>query len=144
MSASSSEEGDVDFLALEGGSNAAAAADESSAPSTVLYVGHLPHGLYEEQLGKFFGQFGRVSGLVKRGERAVVSHAPPQVDRVKVSRATRSAASKGYGWVRFKDAEVAAIAAKAMDGYMLFGKKLVVRLMPADQVTGPLLLLDAV
>jgi nucleolar protein 15 len=63
--------------------------------SNVLYVGHLPDGFYEEQIGNFFGQFGKV-------------------ERVKVARSTRTAASKGYGWVRFADPEVASIAVKGI------------------------------
>ena len=43
-----------------------------------------------------------------------------KVKAVRVSRSKRTARSRGYAFVRFDDAEVAAIAAKAMDGYMMF------------------------
>jgi nucleolar protein 15 len=70
------------------------------APATVVYVGHLPFGFFENEMKSFFAQFG---GVVN----------------TKIARSTRSARSKGYGWVQFKSADVAAIACKTMNGYMV-------------------------
>ena len=28
-----------------------------------IYVGHIPHGFYEEQMKKYFSQFGTVTGV---------------------------------------------------------------------------------
>lgn len=67
--------------------------DSPTERSGVLYVGHLPHGMFEEQLGNYFGQFGKI-------------------ERVQVSRSTRTAASRGYGWVRFTNPDACSIAAK--------------------------------
>ncbi len=53
----------------------------------------------------FFGQFGSVKN-------------------VRLSRSKRTAKSKGFAFVEFKCPEVAPIAAKAMDGYMMFSQKL--------------------
>jgi hypothetical protein len=63
----------------------------------------------------FFSQFGRVT-------------------RVRLSRNKRSTRSKGYAFVEFANKDVAAIAAEAMDGYMMFRQKLVVSVMPAAEV----------
>ncbi|KAK9785094.1 hypothetical protein WJX73_004322 [Symbiochloris irregularis] len=99
--------------------SAAPAPTSAEAPSTsgqadskVLYVGHLPHGFYEDELRGFFTQFG-------------------QVTRLRVSRNRRTGKSKNYAYLEFKAADVAAIAAEAMDGYFLFKQKLVCNLVPA-------------
>ena len=73
--------------------------------SEVMYIGHLPHGFYERELRGFFSQFGNVK-------------------HVKVSRSKRTARSKGYAFVGFDSAEVAAIACRAIDGYIMFGQVL--------------------
>ena len=36
-------------------------ASDSNGMSSVVYVGHIPHGFYEEQMRGFFSQFGDVS-----------------------------------------------------------------------------------
>ena len=44
----------------------AAARQEAEGPPSdgaVLYLGHIPHGFYEEQMRGFFGQFGTVTRL---------------------------------------------------------------------------------
>ncbi|PSC72472.1 MKI67 FHA domain-interacting nucleolar phospho [Micractinium conductrix] len=101
----------------------AAAAGEAPAgpstsgpePSRVAYLGHLPHGFYEKQLKEYFSQFGKVT-------------------KVRLSRSKKNGASKGYAFLEFSSAEVAAIAASAMDGYMLATQKLSARVLPASEV----------
>jgi len=83
-------------------------------PSSVIYIGHIPHGFYEDQMLGFFSQFGRVT-------------------RIRVSRSKQSGKAKGYAWLEFALPEVAAIAAEAMDGYMMYKQKLIVRLVPVAQ-----------
>lgn len=63
---------------------------------------------------EYFGQFGSVS-------------------KVRVSRTKRSTASKGYAFMKFQHAEVARIAAEAMNGYMMFGHTLKCSLVPIEQ-----------
>ena len=75
----------------------------------------MPHGFFENELRSFFKQFGKVSN-------------------VKVARSKRTANSKGYGWVEFQSKDVAEIACKTMDSYLLFKKKLVCRVLPQDQI----------
>ncbi len=58
-------------------------------------------GLYARSCAGFFTQFGRVT-------------------KVRVSRNKKTGAAKHYAFLEFASAEVAAIAAEAMDGYMLF------------------------
>jgi nucleolar protein 15 len=55
------------------------------------------------------------------------------VSKVRVSRSKRSTASKGYAFLKFQHAEVARIAAEAMDGYMMFGRSLKCSLVPIER-----------
>ena len=71
----------------------------------VVYIGHLPKGFAEEELKKFFGQFGDVS-------------------KTRVSRSKKTGRSKGYAFVEFSDKQVAEIAVTTMNGYLMFGKKI--------------------
>lgn len=91
----------------------AAPRQEKSEVSRVIYLGHVPHGFYEGQMESFFGQFGTVT-------------------KVRLSRSKRTGGSKGYAFVEFADAGVAAIAAKAMDRYLIGGKQLVAHVVPLD------------
>lgn len=59
----------------------------------------------------FFSQFGKVT-------------------KVRVSRNKKTGKAKHYAFLEFQLADVAAIAAEAMDGYMMFTQKLVVRVVP--------------
>lgn len=95
-----------------GGSGGGAAADELS---NVVYIGHLPHGFYEDQLLGFFSQFGRLS-------------------RVRVSRSKRTGRAKHYAFLEFAVPEVARIAAEAMDGHFMFAQRLTVRCLKRGEV----------
>eukprot|EP00455_Lapot_gusevi_P055583 TRINITY_DN904_c0_g1_i1.p1 TRINITY_DN904_c0_g1~~TRINITY_DN904_c0_g1_i1.p1 ORF type:complete len:260 (+),score=84.94 TRINITY_DN904_c0_g1_i1:70-849(+) len=81
----------------------------------VVYIGHLPHGFYENQLRQFFTQFG-------------------QVLRVRVSRNPKTNKSRHYAFVEFRLSEVAKIAAQAMNNYMMFGKTLSCEVIPEEKV----------
>ena len=81
----------------------------------VIYVGHLPKGFNENELKKFFSQFG-------------------QVTKLRVSRSVKTARSRGYAFLEFADKKVAEIASKAMDKYMIFGRELDVHVMDQDSV----------
>jgi nucleolar protein 15 len=81
----------------------------------VLYVGHIPHGFYEEQMRGFFSQFGTVS-------------------RLRLARNKKTGRSKHYAFVEFKQREVAEVVAKAMNGYLLFSKILVAKVVPPSDV----------
>ncbi|XP_059139947.1 uncharacterized protein LOC131928055, partial [Physella acuta] len=59
----------------------------------VVYIGHVPHGFYERQLSNYFSQFGKVLN-------------------VKLSRSKNNGKSKGYAFIKFKDAAVAKTVAE--------------------------------
>lgn len=86
-----------------------------STPSGVIYLGHIPHGFYEEQMMGFFSQFGKV-------------------EKVRVSRSKKSGRSKGFAFVKFKQAAVASTVANVMNGYHLFDKVLVSHVVPSSKV----------
>ena len=56
------------------------------------------------------------------------------VTRLRVSRNKKTGKAKHYAFLEFQSPEVAAIAAEAMHGYMLFTQKLECHVMPASQV----------
>mmetsp|Transcript_18440 Transcript_18440/g.54725 ORF Transcript_18440/g.54725 Transcript_18440/m.54725 type:complete len:245 (+) Transcript_18440:2-736(+) len=95
----------------------AASADKGgpSGSGTVLYLGHIPHGFYEEQMRGFFSQFGDVT-------------------RLRLARNKKTGASKHYAFVEFAHAEVASIVAQAMNGYLMFTKILVCQVVPDEQL----------
>jgi nucleolar protein 15 len=53
-----------------------------------IYIGHLPKGFNENELKKFFSQFGQVSKL-------------------RVSRSAKTARPRGYAFLEFQDKDVA-------------------------------------
>ncbi|PFX30480.1 MKI67 FHA domain-interacting nucleolar phosphoprotein-like [Stylophora pistillata] len=81
----------------------------------VIYLGHIPHGFYEDQIRQFFSQFGTVN-------------------KVRLSRSRKTAKSKGYAFVEFACDEVAKIAAETMNNYMMFGRLLKCSVIPKDRV----------
>ncbi|XP_029967756.1 MKI67 FHA domain-interacting nucleolar phosphoprotein [Salarias fasciatus] len=66
----------------------------------VVYVGHLPLGLFETQLKEYFEQFGKVR-------------------RLRLSRSKKTGGSKGYAFVEFDCDEVAKIVAETMNNYLM-------------------------
>ena len=67
----------------------------------VVYIKHLPHGFYEDQLRGFFSQFGEIT-------------------RLRLARSTKTLNSKGYAFIEFRYPEVAEIAADSMNNYLMF------------------------
>lgn len=81
----------------------------------VIYVGHLPPGLYETQIRAYFSQFGTVT-------------------RFRLSRSKKTGNSKGYAFVEFESEDVAKIVAETMNNY-LFGERLLkCHFMPPEKV----------
>jgi nucleolar protein 15 len=81
----------------------------------VIYLGHIPYGFFEPQMRAFFSQFGKVT-------------------RLRLSRNKKTGRSKHYCFIEFEDRDVARIAAEAMNGYMMFGKRLVAKLLEPEEV----------
>ncbi|XP_064956045.1 uncharacterized protein LOC135607838 isoform X4 [Musa acuminata AAA Group] len=69
LSATSSfdcEQGETTVKPLEGGPGRKITQEEDEPvknTATVLYIGHIPHGFYEEQMEGFFKQFGKIKHL---------------------------------------------------------------------------------
>jgi nucleolar protein 15 len=95
-------------------SKAEKAATKAAKPSSVVYLGHLPHGFEEAEIRGFLNQFGSIRKL-------------------RLSRSKKTGNSRGYGFVQFVDPEVAAIVADTMSGYFLMEKRLVCHIMPRDK-----------
>ncbi|XP_050507057.1 MKI67 FHA domain-interacting nucleolar phosphoprotein-like [Diabrotica virgifera virgifera] len=71
----------------------------------LIFISHLPHGFYEDELKKYFTQFGKVTNVI-------------------VCRSGKTGNSKGYGYVEFVNPEVAKIAAETMNNYLMFKKRI--------------------
>lgn len=69
----------------------------------VILIKNLPHGFFEEQLEKYFSQFGRVT-------------------RLRLCRSKTTGTSKGYAFIEFEFPEVAQVAAETMNNYLMFQK----------------------
>jgi len=83
--------------------------------SSVVYLGHIPHGFYEKQMRGFFSQFGAVAQL-------------------RLARSKKSTRSKGYAFIKFEDPKVAIIVANTMDKYLLFGNTLQCNVLKQEDV----------
>ena len=81
----------------------------------VVYLAHIPHGFYEEQMKGFFTQFGTVT-------------------RLRLARNRKTGRSKHYAFVEFRHRDVCEIVAKAMNGYLLYSKILECRVLKPEEV----------
>lgn len=87
--------------------------DPIRANRGVVYINHIPHGFYEDQLKKYFSQFGDVT-------------------RIRVARSEKTGRSKGHAFIEFRIPEVAQIAAETMDNYLMFKKTLKTAYIPPE------------
>lgn len=83
--------------------------------SAIVYLGHIPKGFEEEEIEGFFSQFG-------------------EVKRTKVFRNVKTNNIRGYAFIEFDTAEVAEVAAEAIDGYFLNDRKLVCHVIPPEKI----------
>ncbi|EMS63551.1 MKI67 FHA domain-interacting nucleolar phosphoprotein-like protein [Triticum urartu] len=107
-----------DFLPLEGKEQRIREKKQAEEPentATVLYIGHIPHGFYEDQMQGFFQQFGAVK-------------------RVRIARNRKTGKSKHYGFIEFENPEVAKIVADEMNNYLLFEHTLQIAPVPLEKV----------
>ncbi|XP_077241188.1 RNA-binding (RRM/RBD/RNP motifs) family protein [Tasmannia lanceolata] len=109
-----------DFLPLEGGPGRKLPKQEEreepiKETATVLYIGRIPHGFYEDQMQGFFKQFGTIK-------------------RLRLARSKKTGKSKHYGFVEFESPEVAKVVADCMHNYLLFEHILQVYLIPPERV----------
>lgn len=88
---------------------------EDTNATNIIYLGHIPQGFYENEIRRFFSQF----GVVKR---------------IKLFRSPRTNNSKGYAFIEFDTNETAAVVAESINGYLLAERKLVAHVIPKDQL----------
>ncbi|KAG8954144.1 hypothetical protein FRC04_000364 [Tulasnella sp. 424] len=81
----------------------------------VIYLGHVPHGFYEDEMRGFLSQFGDIS-------------------RLRLSRSPKTGRSRGYAFIEFASKSVAEIVADVMNNYLLFGRLLVCKIVPPEDV----------
>ena len=99
----------------KGGDVKSAKSKKNHSKKGVIYLGHIPHGFYEDQMKGFFSQFGRVT-------------------RLRLSRSKKTGRSKSYAFIEFDSAEDASIVARTMNGYILTGRVLVCHTIPPEKV----------
>ncbi|KAJ4843769.1 hypothetical protein Tsubulata_034606 [Turnera subulata] len=106
----------ADFLPIEGGPGRKLPEQkEKKNTATVVYVGRIPHGFYEEEMQAYFSQFGKIK-------------------RLRIARNKKTGKSKHYGFIQFEDPEVAEVVADCMHNYLLFEHLLQVYLVPPENV----------
>lgn len=81
----------------------------------VMYIKHLPHGFYEDQLRGYLSQFGAIT-------------------RLRLARSPKTLGSKGYAFIEFRYPEVAEIAADAMNNYLMFKNIIKTRYIPPSEI----------
>lgn len=116
LSAASVKNESADFLPLEGGPGRKLPKSENlECTATVLYIGRIPHGFYENEMEAFFRQFGTIK-------------------RLRIARNKKTGKSKHFGFMEFESPEVAKIVAECMHNYLMFEHMLQVHLIPPERV----------
>ncbi|KAL6985057.1 hypothetical protein U1Q18_018436 [Sarracenia purpurea var. burkii] len=116
LSAASGKNESADFLPLEGGPGQKVPKSETwENAATVLYIGRIPHGFYENEMEGFFKQFGTIK-------------------RLRLARNKKTGKSKHFGFIEFESPEVAKVVAECMHNYLLFEHMLQVHLIPPERV----------
>lgn len=83
--------------------------------SSVVYLGHIAHGFYENELKKFFSQFGKVI-------------------KIKLVRSLKTGGSRGHAFIQFQTPEIAEVVASTLDGYFLLERQLVCHVVPVEKI----------
>ncbi|XP_026808329.1 MKI67 FHA domain-interacting nucleolar phosphoprotein-like [Rhopalosiphum maidis] len=81
----------------------------------VVYLGHVPHGFYENEMKHYFTQFGEVTNI-------------------NIPKSKKTGKAKGYAFVEFLYPEVAKVVAETMNNYLMHKKILVAKYLPPNQV----------
>jgi len=83
--------------------------------SSVVYVGHIPNGFFEEQMRAYFSQFGNVK-------------------RLRIARSKKTGNIKGYAFVEFESDVVAKVVADSMNNYLMFNRLLKCQVVMEDKL----------
>ncbi|XP_025418651.1 uncharacterized RNA-binding protein C1827.05c [Sipha flava] len=81
----------------------------------VVYLGHVPHGFYENEMKLYFSQFGEVTNI-------------------NIPKSKKTGKARGFAFVEFKYPEVAKVVAETMNNYLMHKKILVAKYLPPNQV----------
>jgi len=81
----------------------------------VIYLSNVPHGFYENQMFKFFSQFGKVTNI-------------------RLGRSKKTGNFRGYAFVEFRFAEVAKVVAQTMNNYLMYEKLMKCSIVPPEKV----------
>lgn len=109
------------FIRVEGGDDEIerkviiSGSKATSGERGVVYLSNVPHGFYENQMYKFFSQFGKVTN-------------------VRLGRSSKTGGFKGYAFVEFRFADVAKIVAESMNNYLMHEKLMRAKLVPPEKV----------
>ncbi|KAL2539813.1 RNA-binding (RRM/RBD/RNP motif) family protein [Abeliophyllum distichum] len=109
---STSKDDSPDFVPLEGGpARKIPKIEERENKATVLYIGRIPHGFYENEMEGFFKQFGTIK-------------------RLRIARNRKTGKSRHFGFIEFESPEVAKVVSECMHNFLLFEHLLQVHLVP--------------
>ncbi|XP_076341802.1 MKI67 FHA domain-interacting nucleolar phosphoprotein-like [Tachypleus tridentatus] len=81
----------------------------------VVYLKHIPHGFYENEMYKYFSQFGKIKNL-------------------RLGRSKKTGGSRGYAYIEFQCDEVAKIVAETMNNYLMFDQLMKCKFIPPEMV----------
>lgn len=84
--------------------------------SKILYVSRLPNGFEEQELKKYFSQFGDIS-------------------KCKIAKNKKTNKSRHYGFVKFYNDDDCDAAADSMDNYLLMGHLLRVKVVKGNSIS---------
>lgn len=88
--------------------------DPSKLNRGIVLIKNLPHGFFEPQLKDYFSQYGKVT-------------------RLRLARSEQTGRSKAYAFVEFRYPEVAEIAAKTMDSYLMYRQIIKTAYIPPEK-----------
>lgn len=80
----------------------------------IVLLQNIPHGFYEKQLKKYFGQYGDVT-------------------RMRLARSEKTGRSKHFAFIEFRYPEVAQIAAESLNDYIMFRQRLRTVYIPPEK-----------
>lgn len=88
---------------------------KASSDRGVVYLGHVPHGFYENEMKNYFSQFGEVTN-------------------VNIPKSKKTGRARGFAFIEFMYPEVAKVVAETMNNYLMHKKILVAKYIPSNQV----------
>ncbi|KAL3649951.1 hypothetical protein CASFOL_006354 [Castilleja foliolosa] len=113
---SASKDATSDFLPLEGGpARNLPRTEDRENEATVLYIGRIPHGFYENEMEAFFKQFGTIK-------------------RLRIAKNRKTGKSKHFGFLEFESPEVAKVVEECMHNYLMYEHLLQVQIVPPERV----------